>query len=402
MTKRIGMLCFAAACTLAVVGAPGDGPGTYFVPADGTANVVDKVKANPAAKISKTIAFLGGSITEMHGYRPRVMALLRAKYPDVAFTEVAAGVSSTCSDTGAFRLEEDVLAKCRPDLFFVEESVNDDQDGNFDRTHAIRGMEGIVRHVREACPECEIVVGLMVNIGQYRALMSGKTPLHSKVHAEVAKHYGAVVADVGAALAKSAQEGGMSWKEYRDCHPSPEGCDFAAKVVMEAIDEVFDPRAPAKRHALPPPMDGKSYFRGGVVPFKALKDVNGWSFSRPDWKKVGGGKRAQFTRGDAIWSETPGSEFAFSFDGTSAAAILTSGPDVGAVEVSVDGGAWRRVDLVSPHSRGLNYPHTKFFADDLPEGRHEVCVRVVEATHPWGKGCAVRFHRLVVNGKVCD
>lgn len=388
---------FAAAAAGAVFA--DEGPGTYFAPPEGTANVVEAAAANPAAKVEKTVAFLGGSITEMHGYRPRVMAALRAKYPDVAFREIAAGISSTCSDTGAFRLEEDVLSRGCPDLFFVEESVNDDQDGHFDRTHAVRGMEGILRHVREKCPECEIVVGLMVNVGQYKELMAGKIPFHNGVHREVARHYGAEVADVGAALAKSAKGGGFSWAQYRDCHPSPEGCDFAAKVVMEAVDRVFDPKAAATAHALPPPMDEKSYSRGTVVPFGALTGVDGWRKSCPNWGKVPGAKRAQFVRGDAIWSDVPGSSFAFSFRGTSAAAIMTAGPDVGALEVSVDGGDWRRVELASPHSRTLNYPHTKFLADDLAEGRHDVRVRVAEATHPWGKGRAVRIHRLVVNGE---
>jgi len=398
MNIRASVLVFAAAAAGVVFA--DEGPGTYFAPPEGTANVVDEVKVDPAAKVSKTVAFLGGSITEMHGYRPRVMAALRAKYPDVAFTEIAAGISSTCSDTGAFRLAEDVLAKGKPDLFFVEESVNDDQDGHFDRTHAIRGMEGIVRHIREACPECEIVMGLMVNVAQYKELMAGKVPFHSQVHREVAAHYGLEVADVGAALAKSAKAGGFSWAQYRDCHPSPEGCDFAAKVIMETIDKVFDPKAEAKMHALPQPMDEKSYFRGAVVPFEALKNVDGWQNSQPNWGKVPGAKRAQFVREKAIWSETVGASFALSFRGTSAAAIMTAGPDVGALEVSVDGGDWRRVELVSPYSRGLNYPLTKFFADDLADGEHEIRVRLVAAKHQWGEGHAVRIHRIVVNGTV--
>lgn len=384
------MLAFAASAD--------DGPGTYFVPKSGTDNVVVRPEANPNAKVRKTVAFLGGSITEMHGYRPRVMAALRKKYPDVDFTEIAAGISSTCSDTGAFRLAEDVLSKGVPDLFFVEESVNDDQDGHFDRVHAIRGMEGIVRRVRENCPRCKIVVGLMVNRGQYDARMAGTTPMICKVHAEVARHYGAAIADVGAALVESAKGGGFSWTEYRDCHPSPAGCDFAATVIVNAIDAAFDPYAEAKANALPPPMDANSYFRGTVVPFVSVRIDRGWSVSQPDWSKVPGAKRKRFVQGDALWSETPGAEFSFSFRGTAAAAILTSGPDVGAVEVSVDGGEWRCVELVSPYSKTLNYPHTKFFADGLPEAVHEIKVRLVEAQHEWGGGKAVRINRLVVNG----
>ena len=204
-----------------------------------TANVTAAVVERTGAA-RKTVAFLGGSITEMNGFRPRVMRALREKYPQVDFLEVAAGLSSTCSDAGAFRLEEDVLAKGTPDLFIVEAAVNDDQDGHFTSEHSIRGMEGSVRHVLTRNPSCVVVVALMVNRGQFRALMNGATPLHYAAHAKVAKHYGAALADVGSALAASAKSGGMGWKEYRDCHPSPAGCDLGAKVVMDAVVRVFN------------------------------------------------------------------------------------------------------------------------------------------------------------------
>ena len=57
--------------------APSSGPGTYFVPEKGTANVVEPVKMPANAQRQYTVAFLGGSITEMHGFRPRVMKQLR-------------------------------------------------------------------------------------------------------------------------------------------------------------------------------------------------------------------------------------------------------------------------------------------------------------------------------------
>ncbi|MBQ2039697.1 MAG: hypothetical protein II486_09625, partial [Thermoguttaceae bacterium] len=112
------------------------------------------------------VAFLGGSITEMEGYRPMVCEYLQKKFPNTEFDFVAAGISSTCSDVGAFRLETDVLANedSRPvDLFFVEFSVNDDQDGGFSYEHAVRGMEGIIRHIRTACPNVDIVMTFFVN-----------------------------------------------------------------------------------------------------------------------------------------------------------------------------------------------------------------------------------------------
>ena len=372
------------------------GPGTYFVPPKGTANVTADVAARVGAA-RKTVAFLGGSITEMNGFRPRVMKALRAKYPQIDFVEIAAGLSSTCSDAGAFRLEEDVLSKGVPDLFIVEAAVNDDQDGHFTPEHSVRGMEGVVRHVLMRNPACAVVVALMVNHGQYRTLMNGATPAHYAAHAKVAKHYGAALADVGSALAASAKSGGMGWREYRDCHPSPAGCDLGAKVVVDAAARVFDPLGEAKARPLPPPLDAKSYFNGRFLSPNEVKLGEGWRVSRPDWKSIPGNKRAYFTQGSAIWSERAGSELEFAFNGTAAALFLTAGPDAGDVEVSVDGGPFKKEALWAKYG-SLHYPYVHILADDLSCGTHKVRLRVVPAGRGRGStGTAVRIHRICVN-----
>ncbi len=94
------------------------------------------------------VAFMGGSITEMDGYRPMVMELLQRRFPETKFKFTAAGISSTCSTTGAFRLQDDVLDQGPIDLFFVEFAVNDDGDAGHAYREAMRGMEGVVRHTR--------------------------------------------------------------------------------------------------------------------------------------------------------------------------------------------------------------------------------------------------------------
>ena len=353
--------------------------------------------ARPGA-VKKTVAFLGGSITEMAGFRPRVMKALRAKYPQVDFVEIAAGLASTCSDAGAFRLEEDVLSRGVPDLFIVEAAVNDDQDGHFTQEHSIRGMEGAVRHVLACNPSCAVVVALMVNRSQYRTLMEGGTPEHYAAHAKVAKHYGAALADVGSALAASAKSGGMSWSEYRNCHPSAAGCDLGAKVVMDAIARVFDPLARlVEARALPPPLDAKSYFNGRFLPLGAVRLGDGWNVSRPDWDSIPGSKRSYFTQGPTIWSERAGSELSFSFKGNAAGIFLTAGPDAGDIEVSVDGGAFRKERLKANYG-SLHYPYVHIVADGLADGTHAVRLRVVPAARGKGAvGTAVRIHRICVN-----
>ena len=331
----------------------------------------------------------------MNGYRPRVMRALRAKYPQVAFVEIAAGLSSTCSDAGAFRLEEDVLSKGTPDLFVVEAAVNDDQDGHFSFDKSVRGMEGSVRRVLTRNPACVVVVGLMVNVEQYQQLMNGVTPLQYAAHAHVARHYGAAIADVGSALAKVD---GMTWEDYRDCHPSPLGCDLGARIVLAAVNSVFDPNAKPVRKTLPPPVDENSYFNGHAIPFERIERRVGWQVSRPPWETINGQKRSYFIRGQALWTEKADSEFEFSFFGTSAAAFLTAGPDAGKVEVSVDGASFKALDLRAEFG-ALHYPYVQFLADDLEMRRHVIRVRSSAAQREAGVGTAVRIHRLYVNGK---
>lgn len=375
-----------------------EGLGTYFVPATGTANVAAKTKMRPGA-VKKTVAFLGGSITEMDGFRPRVMNLLRVKYPEVDFEEIAAGLSSTCSDAGAFRLEEDVLSKGAPDLFIVEAAVNDDQDGHFSEQRCIRGMEGCVRQVRLRRPECAVVIGLMVNRDQYQLLTNGVMPLQYRAHARVATHYGAALADIGSALAAEAAKGGMTWEAYRDCHPSPEGCDFVAKVVMEAIDKVFVPVKSVQMGPLPEPLDDLSYFRAQTVPPEKVRLGAGWQVSVPDWRNIPGVKRDYFTSGPAVWSETEGSELSFDFSGTAVSAFLTAGPDAGNLEVSVDGEEFRLLELQANYG-ALHYPYVQPLADDLVDGPHTVKLRVKAALRNGKSYSAVRIHRLYVNGTI--
>ena len=87
------------------------------------ANSLRQFQAGGTARV----AFIGGSITQMDGYRPMLCNWLADRFPDTAFDFVDAGISSTCSTTGAFRLEHDVLQRGKIDLLFAEFAVNDDQ-----------------------------------------------------------------------------------------------------------------------------------------------------------------------------------------------------------------------------------------------------------------------------------
>ena len=126
-----------AAAAVAAVAARADGPPPDVDPANivlrgNLGNARLQFERNKAGRV----AFMGGSITEMQGYRPLVGQLLQRRFPDTKFTFIDAGISSTCSTTGAFRLAHDVLDQGPVDLFFVEFAVNDDQDAG----HAEAGV----------------------------------------------------------------------------------------------------------------------------------------------------------------------------------------------------------------------------------------------------------------------
>jgi sialidase-1 len=67
-----------------------------------------------------TVGFLGGSITYNGGWRDHVMADLTRRFPDTAFTFVAAGIPSMGSVPHAFRVQQDLLNKGKFDLIFID------------------------------------------------------------------------------------------------------------------------------------------------------------------------------------------------------------------------------------------------------------------------------------------
>jgi len=71
------------------------------------------------------VVFMGGSITNMRGWREMVCAELQRRFPETEFDFVNAGIPSTGSTPGAFRLLRDVFGRGPVDLLFEEAAVND-------------------------------------------------------------------------------------------------------------------------------------------------------------------------------------------------------------------------------------------------------------------------------------
>lgn len=334
-----------------------------------------------------TVAFMGGSITEMEGYRPMVCDILKKRFPQTDFNFIAAGISSTCSTTGAFRLERDVLDKGPVDLFFVEFAVNDDQDAHHTRAECIRGLEGIIRHARRVNPNVDIVVTFFVNEGMLKTLQDGQVPLTMEAHDAVAQHEGVSTIRLGREVADEITAGTLTWKQYGGVHPAPFGNAIAARMIDELFSRAWkqplaSTTAPVAHPVPKEPLDGFVYERGRFIEPKEATVVKGWTLGVPDWKALPGGKRARFETIPMLSATEPGAEMTLEFEGTAVGAFIVAGPDAGAVEASIDGEKPRVIDLYRSYSSSLHYPCSVLFGAELKPGKHLMRLRVAaESPH---------------------
>ncbi|MGE5612249.1 MAG: SGNH/GDSL hydrolase family protein [Bacillota bacterium] len=345
------------------------------------------------------VAFIGGSITEMNGYRPMVCQLLTKRFPDTKFTFTNAGVSSTCSTTGAFRLQSDVLSKGAVDLLFIEFAVNDDQDASHTRRECIRGMEGIVRQALRHNSNMDIVITHFINPEMLETLRAGKTPLTAGAHEEVAVHYEISTINLAKEVAEQITAGRLTWQQYGGTHPAPYGNALCASMIEQLLDQAWKappaPEAVQVAHPMPQPLDPLNYDNGRFLDLKQATIAKGWKLLVPDWKNLKGETRSQFREIPLLCADEPGAELKLSFEGTAVGAYVVAGPDAGMVEARIDGGPATEVDLFHRFSTDLHYPRTVMFGTDLKPGRHVLGLRLTDKTR--SSGHAVRIVRFVAN-----
>jgi pimeloyl-ACP methyl ester carboxylesterase/lysophospholipase L1-like esterase len=327
------------------------------------------------------VAFLGGSITEMDGYRPMVCAMLQERFAETEFTFTNAGISSTCSDTGAFRFQRDVASQGPLDMLFVEFAVNDDQDGDRGYEDALRGMEGIIAQARRHNPKVDIVMTMFVNENILKKLQQGQSTPSLEAHGRVAEHYGVSVNHLARELAGLISAGRTDWKRFGGVHPNKYGNTMCATMIANALREQWAQPlledAVAKDHPAVSPLDPKSYLRGRFLPVDAVQVDTQWKIGVPDWPKENKGQvRRRFVDSPMIYSTTPGARLSIAFTGTAIGAYILAGPDAGILRCSVDGGSPRELDTLFRYS-GFNYPVTVLFFNELDAGAHTLELEIL-------------------------
>jgi sialidase-1 len=148
------------------------------------------------------------------------MQYLREKFPETKFEFINAGIASTGSTAGAFRLKKEVFSKGKIDLLVEEAAVNDRTNG-FSSVAQIRGMEGIVRHALIENPLMDVLVMHFADPEKMADYNAGKEPEEIQSQNRVAEHYSIGVINFAKEVTERIDAGEFNWKDdFKDLHPS--------------------------------------------------------------------------------------------------------------------------------------------------------------------------------------
>lgn len=328
------------------------------------------------------VAFIGGSITEMNGYRPMVCEMLERRFPQTNFTFTQAGISSTCSDTGAFRLSKDVLSQGPLDMLFVEFAVNDDQDSKMNTKDALRGMEGVIAQARKHNPKVDIIMTFFANQNILDHLSKNKNPPSIAAHIKVAEHYGVSVNNLAQELSDLIKARKMDWKKYGGVHPNKYGNRMCATMIENSLLDVWSKplakNVKSKVHPKVTPLDPFSYINGRFLNFDQIEIDKNWKKGIPDWPKENKGKvRSRFLGIPFIYANQAGAKLKINFNGTAIGAYILSGPDTAIIRCTVDGKQTKEIDTLHRHS-GFNYPMTVMFFNELSDTQHTMELEILK------------------------
>ncbi len=402
--QTIHIACLAAVGCLAVFitsAAADDLPygHDYFTLGDGLPNAQVRFEHDRLGRV----AFLGGSITAMKGWREMTCEALQKRFPQTKFDFVDAGIPSVDSTGDAFRFSSDVFGRGPVNLMFVDASVNDLHNL---RTHKerIRAMEGIVRHARRTNPKIDIVLLCFIDERYLPVYNAGKTPPVIADHLKVAKHYRIASIELAREVAERIKAGQFAWPKFRDCHPSP----FGHRLYTNAIERLFDAAwakplaadAVIQDHKRPSqPLDPHNYDRGRLVEISKAKLIKGWRIEQ-NWKpKVPGATRGGFVNVPMLVADRPGAELTLKFHGTAVGAFITAGPNCGVLEYTIDGGPPHKIDQFTEWSGGLYLPWALLFTAELEPTDHVLTLRTTGKKNPKSKGNACQIRWFMVNGQ---
>ena len=186
-----------------------------------TSRLVKKLEAAENGE-KLTMAYLGGSITEMGKYTAPFSAYVKQTFAKGGFTEVNAGLSGTSSVVGLVRSEPNVVSK-NPDIVFVEFSVNDHEDIMYKKC-----FESVIKRFLDLPNEPAVII----LIHRARSGFSSQAQM-----VPVGENFNIPIISMDNALTKAFNSGLLTLNDYftDDYHPHDKG----GKLVSDCLSYFF-------------------------------------------------------------------------------------------------------------------------------------------------------------------
>ncbi len=346
-----------------------------------------------------TIAFLGGSITNMTGWRDKVGQYLKELYPHIKFTLINAGIPSLGSVPHAFRFQSDVLSKGRIDFLFLESAVNDHANETAEIQQR-RSLEGIIRQAYTANPFMNIVMMAFVDEFKVADYKRNKIPAEVKVHQEISKNYNLPFINLAEEVSKRISNIEFTWEDdFKNLHPSLFGQEIYFNTIKTFLRMAFLGHTAARPVArrLSSPLQALNYSKGKYVAANKALNKNGFLIN-PQWKPSDKAQtRPGFVNVPMLIGENYGASFDFVFKGTAVGIAVIAGPDAGKIKFVIDDKEEQTIDLYNRYSASLHLPVYILLGDDLKKGNHKLKVKIADEQNEKSKGNAVRITNFLVN-----
>lgn len=344
-----------------------------------------------------TVAFLGGSITNMEGWRGMVCNYLAKTYPQTKFKFINAGIPSLGSLPHAFRLQQDVLDSGKIDLLFIESAVNDHVNQTAEKTQR-RALEGIIRHTLSKNSKTDIVLMAFADEDKNNDFDNGKIPTEVKVHNDLAEYYHLPFINLALEVDKRIANKEFTWADdFKNLHPSPFGQQLYFNTIKTYLEENGKNTGKKASGSLPKIMDKFAYTKGQYVSVASAENLNTFNINK-NWKPDDALEtRPGFVNIPVLESTTRNSTFDLVFKGNAVGIAVLSGPDAGMLHYRIDNGEEKTIDLFSQWSTSLHLPWYLLLGDELGGGEHKLSVRISEYHNKKSSGYACRIAHFLVN-----
>ena len=373
-----------------------------------------------------TIGYIGGSITQMKGYRDFTTEYFENNY-EGKVKEVDIALAGTNADLGVCRVDDEILVH-KPDLVFIEYASN-----GGDAKH----VEGLVLKIWKNDPTTDIVFLYTSATNYYSTHYSqGKLPPFVEMSEKIADYYkipsvyfGKQAFDMyeaGQLVLNGSPEPMKILYTTDKTHPTEQGHLLGAGAIARSVvnmEKGFDKSGYSiKKHSVPAKTYDKSPWVNAAQSdnWSKIKFSGEWIHCPLDqngiYQNFGYSVTASHilkTVKELYGTRTPGASVTVKFRGTDIGIVELGSSFSGQLKVTVDGvdkGVLEIYDKVYDKELRVEY----FFIDSLPYGEHTVTFTLdsampdksaLQAQRPNDKNFEKKefyLNRILVNGELLD